>query len=422
MIRAWGAAIVVATFVGFAWAATNAAEPAAKNSFGIRPEWVTSPEMLAAMEQLHAAGVVADRRGSLTFFRWSNDKPPRLAHLGLWGAAVANDVLARTAALGDLEFVSLYETSVDDDGLAFLAQLPKLRRLSIAPICRYEKTGFGPPQWSYPFVPARNDRPRITGRGLQPFAGVSTLEAVELLDARLTSGDLALLKSWPKLSAVSLPNVIDAEAVRHLAACPRLNQLTLGYREVSAAELEQLAAWPGLRRLTLIHAQLSDAALAAFAKLQSVEELRLEDCGLNDERLSHLRLAERTKSLLLERNEIDGPGLPHLIPFALTTLGLEFNNLDDSMLETLRPLTTVADLRLAYCRNITDHGLRSGVLQQMKHVRRLNLRGLKQVTDASLGELRKFTHLEHIGLRETSVSVDGVAKLKAALPQTDVFK
>lgn len=422
MMRAWCAAIIAASFIGFPATVTNAAEPAAKNSFGIRPEWVTSPEMLAAMEQLHAAGVVAGRRGSLTFFRWSNAEPPRLAHLGLWGAAVTNDVLARTATLPDLEFVSLYETNVDDDGLAALARLPKLRRLNIAPICRYEKTGFGPPQWSYPFVPARKDRPRITGRGLQPFTGVSTLEGVELLDARLASADLALLKSWPKLSAVSLPNVIDAEAVRHLAACPRLNQLTLGYREVSAAELEQLASWSGLRRLTLIHARLSDSALAAFAKLQTVEELRLEDCGLHDASLAHLRLAERTKSLLLERNEIVGPGLPHLIPCALTTLGLEFNNLDDGVLETLRPLTTVADLRLAYCRNITDRGLRSGVLQQMTHVRRLNLRGLKQVTDAALDDLAKFGHLEHIGLRETSVGADGIARLKIALPQTDVFK
>lgn len=403
-------------------ATSGAAEPAAKNSFGIKSEWVTSPQMLQAMTRLQEAGIVEGRRGSLTFFRWTNDATPKLAHLGLWGSQINSELLALIDRLPDLEFVSLYETDVDDDGVKAIARLPKLRRLSVAPICRYENAGFGAPQWSYPFVAERSDRPRITGRGLAAFAGCTTLEGAELLDARLTSADLELLKSWPKLSAVGLPNQIDAEAVRHLSACGRLSQLTLGYREVSVAEIEQLAAWPKLRRLTLIHAQLSDDALAAFAKLTSVEELRLEDCSLTAERVQHLKLAPKTKSLLLERNEISAAGLASLSALHPTTLGLEFNNIDDAGLDQLRQLTSVVDLRLAYCRGITDAGIRSGTLQQMTQVKRLELRGLKQITDASVDELAKFTHLAHIGLRETSVGPIGVVKLKAALPKTDVFK
>lgn len=402
--------------------AARAAEPPAKNSFGIKPEWVTSPQMLESMTKLHAAGVVENRRGSLTFFRWSNDASPRLAHLGLWGSGIDNQRLALTDRLVDLEFVSLYETNVDDDGLQVLARLPKLRRLTVAPICRYEKTGFGAPQWSYPFVAERPDRPRITGRGLAAFAENAMLEGVELLDARLTSADLVFLKSWPKLSAVALPNEVDAETVRHLSACGRLNQLTLGYREVTAAELECLSAWPKLRRLTLIHARLSDDALAAFAKLTSVEELRLDDCFLTDERMSKLRLAEKTKILLLERNEIGAAGIAYLANLNPTTLGLEFNNVDDAALDRLQQLSTVVDLRLAYCRGITDIGVQSGVLQRMRHVKRLNLRGLKQITDASVDDLAKFEHLDHLGLRETTVGSAGITHLKSALPNTEIFK
>jgi hypothetical protein len=416
-------AIAVACGLAFIAAVDVAAvEPAKTNSFGIKPEWVASPAMLDALERLQQAGVVAGRRGSLTFFRWSNTEPPKLAHLGLWGPQITNDLLSLTAQLPDLEYVSLYETDVDDDGIAALAGLPKLRRLTLAPICRYEKTGFGPPQWSYPFMAVRDERPHVTARGLQAFAAIATLEAVELLDARLASRDLALLKSWPKLSAVSLPNAIDAEAVRHLQACRRLNQLTLGYREITVEELKRLSEWPGLRRLTLIHARLSDEALAAFASLTTLEELRLEDCDLTDERLRRLQLAAATKSLLLERNEIDGPGLKHLVRLAPTTLGLEFNNLRDETLNALPPLTSVVDLRLAYCRGITDRGIQSGTLQQMTNLKRLNLRGLKQVTNAALGDLEKFSRLEHIGLRETSVDANAVRRLRAALPNTDVFK
>lgn len=77
-------------------------------------------------------------------------------------------------------------------------------------------------------MPERPDRPRITGRGLQGFGAVSTLESLELLDARLTTADLALLLTWPKLSAVALPNTIDEEAVTHLQAVCRVDAGTLG--------------------------------------------------------------------------------------------------------------------------------------------------------------------------------------------------
>ncbi len=403
-------------------AAEPPAKTAVKNTFGINPEWVTSPAMLQALQKLQQAGVVTGRRGSLTFFRWTSNEPPRLAHLGLWGPQVTDELLAHAKLLPDLEFVSLYETNVADDGVQALARLPKLRRLNIAPICRYEKAGFGPPQWSYPFMAERKERPRITGRGLQAFSNLANLESLELLDARLTTADLAILKTWPKLSEVALPNAMDAETIQNLQACPRLNRLTLGYREVTANELKHLAKWQNLRRLTLIQARLADEALAALGELQTVEEIRLTECSLKDDRLQHLRLGAKAKSLLLDRNEISGPGLKYLVNLAPTTLGLEHNNISDDTLQHLPQMNSVGDLRLAYCRAISDRGLRSGVLQKMLHVKRLNLRGLKQVTDASLNDLEHFRHLAHIGLRETSVSAAGVARLRTSLPQTDVFK
>jgi hypothetical protein len=195
-------------------AATDA-KKAAPNSFGIKPEWVSSPAMLAALERLHAAGMVDGRRGSLTFFRWSDAKPPRLAHIGLWGESIDNELLGLASQLADLEFASLYETAVDDYGLAQLARLPKLRCLTVAPVCRYEKAGFGPPQWSHPFLPTRDERPRITAGGLAALGSVATLEGLHLLDARFGLADLAVLRSWPRLSQVGFT---DADRRRGRAA------------------------------------------------------------------------------------------------------------------------------------------------------------------------------------------------------------
>lgn len=175
----------------------------------VKPEGPTTPEMLAAMDRLSEAGVVEGKRGSLTFFRWSSAKPPGLVRLGLWGGKMDNQLLALTSAMPALEGVSLYETNVDDAGIQALAKLPKLRSIEVLPVERYEKPGFGPTQWSYPFLKPRADRPRITGKALTALLQVKTMESLDLQDARLESGDLALLRSWPKLGSIGLPNVID---------------------------------------------------------------------------------------------------------------------------------------------------------------------------------------------------------------------
>lgn len=392
------------------------------SQFGLNPERANSPAMLEALRRMHEAGLVEGQRGSLTFFRWADSNPPKLAHLGLWGPKVGNEILALASLLPDLEHVSVYETNVDDQGIQALGRLPKLRSLAITPINRYEKAGFAPPQWSYPFMPLRDDRPRVSGQALPALSHIATLESLDLLDARLKSSDLSVLSSWLKLSSLSLPNVIDEQAVVHLQACRRLSVLTLGHREVTAAELKCLAHWKSLKRLTLIHAQLSDEALAALSKLESVEELHLEDCGLTDERLRYLQGSPNLTSLVLKRNEINGPGLAYLVKLNLQGLGLEFNNLNDETLIHLPQLTSVEDLALSYCRNVTDRGMQSGTLQGMTHLKRLGLRGMQQVTDASLDDLVKLGHLEHLTIRETKISADGVARMKQAMPKTVVFK
>ncbi|MDX1946158.1 MAG: hypothetical protein SFU86_12235 [Pirellulaceae bacterium] len=398
------------------------ATPAKPSQFGINPAGITSPEMRDALQRLHAAGVIPGRRGSLAFFRWTSDEPPKLAHLGLRGANFDDELLALVAHLPDLEFVSLYETNITDEGIKSLAGLRKLRSLAISPINRYEKAGFGPPQWSYPFLPRRDDRPRITGQSLPVIAGITTLESLQLLDARVSAGDLRPLAELPKLSSLALPNVIDDDTIKHLQPCRRLNSLTLGERAISADEIARLADLKSIRHLILIHAQLDGDALQAPAKLDSLEELQLEDCGLTDERLAQLRVPLKLSHLSLERNEIAGSGLSHLVKFELKSLALEFNNLSDDTLVHLPQLGTLESLGIGYNVQVTDRGIASGQLQMMANLKSLRLRGLKSITDTSLPDLLKFGHLEHINIRETKTSPECVAQLKQGMPKTVVFK
>ena len=226
-------ALVASHFVLVAEPPKSGTEPNAKpvaSRYAEQPKGQISPEMIRMQE----AGKVEGRHDSLTFFRWSSGNPPKLSHLGLWGPKVTNDIFALISTMPDLSFVSVYETAIDDDGLQALTKLPNLRYLSITPIIRYEKAGFGAPQWSYPFMKPVAGRPRVAGKGLRTIASIASLESLDLLDAQLSSDDLALLSSLPKLGSLSLPNVLDDEAVKHLQACRRLSALTLGHREITA--------------------------------------------------------------------------------------------------------------------------------------------------------------------------------------------
>lgn len=400
-------------------AADKPSAPHRYHPFGTEGE--TTPAMLAALNRMSEACLVEGRRGSLGHFRWSGT-PPKLTHLGLWGAAVTNGIVALSTGLPDLAFVSVYETSLDDAGVQALTRLPNLRYLAITRIDRYVKPGMGAPQWSYPFIAPVADRPRVTGVGLRTLTAISGLEGLDLLDASLTASDLAALAALPKLGSLSLSTVIDDVVVGHLKSCRRLSSLTLGNRTIQADEVRCLFAWPGLRTLTLIHAAVPDATLQALSSLPAVQTIELIDCGLTDERLQHLRGAPKLTRLNLQRNEIVGPGLKHMVPLNLSLLHLGHNNLSDATLSELPQLRSLEELVIAYCIGVTDQGIRSGTLQGMTHLKKLELRGLTKVTDAALDDLVKFGHLSNLGIRETKTSPQAVERMKAAMPMTVVFK
>jgi hypothetical protein len=126
--------------------------------------------------------------------------------------------------------------------------------------------------------------------------------------------------------------------------------------------------------------------------------------------------------LELVRNEIEGPGLPQLGRLYLKKLDLMFNNLSNASLSPLATLNTLEDLSVAYNLSIDDTGIQSGILQGMKQLRFLELRGLTKVTDASLDALSQFGHLKRIAIREDKISWESVDRMRAAMPNTQVFK
>jgi hypothetical protein len=379
-------------------------------------------EQTEEMKKLTAAGIYEGHPGSLTFLRWKGANPPIVFHAGLWGPQINNAHAALLAGLPDLESLELHETAIDDAGAQALAKLPKLRRLSVSAVDRFQKAVIPRIQWSYPWLPAVENRPRLTGKVFDTLRALPLLDFLDLRDTGVHSNELGALASFPKLSEVGLPHPIDAETIRHLRACKSVSAILLGGREISASEIELLAGLPSLKRLTLRQARLSPEALAAMERLPRVTALTLYDCGITDAQLTHLGKPPCLTQLELVRNELEGPGLARLASFSLQKLELMMNNLSNASLPQLASLNTLEDLQIAYNVAITDAGIQSGVLQGMKQLKNLEIRGLTGVTDASLEALSQFGHLKQIGIREAKISWESVDAMRAAMPGTRVFK
>jgi|GEM_PF-2581941 len=66
---------------------------------------------------------------------------------------------------------------------------------------------------------------------------------------------------------------------------------------------------------------------------------------------------------------------------------------------------------------MTDNDIK--VIASLSRLQRLSLRGMP-ITDAVVNQLARFQNLKHLDVRETQISTQGLARLKAALPSCEV--
>lgn len=229
--------------------------------------------------------------------------------------------------LTDLESLNVIATQANDEWIAPLANLTKLKTL------RFTNNG------------------KLTDAGMEHFAGFKNLESFSFVGTSLTGTAYAKCEDWSKVTKVShrgsqindqgikelcehLPNLesislahakfTDAGAI-HLAKLKKLKGLELGTSNASAACLAHLVnlpleylqlgdgldgpegiaairAIPTLKRVTLTHCEaLSDEGLELATRLTQLEQLELGGLNLPDERLVQLKAFSFLKELKLVR-------------------------------------------------------------------------------------------------------------------------
>jgi beta-lactamase regulating signal transducer with metallopeptidase domain len=254
---------------------------------------------------------------------------------------------------------------VDDELLARLKTLPKLRELTV------ETTK------------------RLSPKGLEALSAMASLERLSFYSMRHDD-------QW-------LGDVI-AERIAGLSS---LRELSLSECGITDEGVRHLEAMPQLKRLSLNkEGRLTDAALTSIGKLKNLKSLSLSSYVATVE-LGRMRFsADGVRRLLglqqLEALHLVGQTVPPeaLVFPRLKTLSLGLDEMDDACAERIATLRDLTSLELVYTK-ITDDGLQK--IAELPALARLSLDS-RYVTDEGIAHLKKLPGLQHISLRATHLT------------------
>jgi hypothetical protein len=139
--------------------------------------------------------------------------------------------------------------------------------------------------------------------------------------------------------------------------------LTVGiYRSTAVPatdrDLELLRNLPHVRAMDMNGSEvITDAGLRHVGRLTNLTDLRILECaGITDEGLAHLSGLKRLNHLLLQKCNMDGSGLRYLAHLPIEKLQLEFTPVTDAALEHVARFTRLTELSLQYT-NVTNEGV-----------------------------------------------------------------
>jgi hypothetical protein len=182
------------------------------------------------------------------------------------------------------------------------------------------------------------------------------------------------------------------------------------------AEIECIADLRHLRMLNLGDTRVTDTGLECIRGMADLEVLFLDHTQITDAGLKSIHDLPSLRSLTLENTKVTGEGFQFLknLP-QLEELSLDSSPITDDALSRLTILSQMRALDLSGT-EITDAGLR--------HLKNSRVKTLRldhtSVSDLGLQCLEEIPELEHVTLKNTKVTAEGVETLKRALPNCRV--
>ncbi|MEX0716449.1 MAG: M56 family metallopeptidase, partial [Planctomycetaceae bacterium] len=296
---------------------------------------------------------------------------------------------------------------VDDELLARLATLPKLKELDIGTTTRLSLAGLAP---------------------LQKMSSLRKLSCFSLRHEETWLGDAIIerISTLRSLRELSLHECGTTDVgVRRLANLPQLTHLSLsGEGRLTDAACEAIGRLKGLQSLSLSsygatkelgRMRFTADGIRSLAGLQHLEELHLVGHAVPADSLDFPRL----KALSLGHDDVDDAVAERIASLrGLTSLHLVYTRISDDGLKKVSQLPNLSRLSLD-SRVIKDAGI--GRLKELGGLRHFSLRG-SLVTDASLRHLSEIKSLERIDLDGSGepgfgpgdcFSIQGIVELRA---------
>jgi hypothetical protein len=270
----------------------------------------------------------------------------------------------------------------------------------------------------------------LTGHEYDPLGACQSLEALSLQGSFVEDGSLHALAELRELRWLSLSNTnVTSEGLFALSAL---------------SALEGLALDAGVHRRGQPGVRLCDRAIPALRKLQGLRVLETYRAALSGPAMR--ALIEGLPSL--ERLDLRHQSLgPRTLDALLRAPSLRFLSLppetDDATLEALTRCPLLEGLDLQSCTRVTDRGI--SALAALPTLRTLQMYCLQQLTPLALEPLRgsalrslgvawmpledrhvellaSMPSLEHLDVRRTQLSPEGLAQLKALRPSLVVSR
>jgi eukaryotic-like serine/threonine-protein kinase len=254
---------------------------------------------------------------------------------------------------------------------------------------------------------------------LTHFRGLSHLIEFELNGAPVTDAGVAHLTNLPELKNLALSNTRVTDAgLQSVGALQKLEQLYLDGTPITDAGLKQLEKLKELAHLDLINTRITDAAFIELARIPKLTTLLLDLTRVTDVGLANIRRLSQLRNLSLSRLPISDAGLANVRGWVnLHSLFLAKTGVTDAGLATLADLAHLDTLYLDDTA-ITGNGLVA--LERIKDLKVFSVRGLRQIDDSAIPKLVHLQSLLRLDIRDCRISANGVASLKAAMPNLEI--
>jgi hypothetical protein len=312
-------------------------------------------------------------------------------------ATVTDEVARHFAGLPSLTTLSLENSEVTNDGLAFLEHLPQLKVLSLRRCSNLDDDG------------------------LVHLEHVPNLERLLLLYTRTTNDGLKHLTHLDQLKVLDLRGCMQVgdAGLEHLTGLTNLVDVKLRSYYVTDAGLKDLGQLTNLRYLSLEDCGIGNEGMAYLAPLKDLRVLNVMRTLVGDDGLVHLADC-RLQDLRLRETSVSGPGLDHLENSreSLTYLDLSETLISNEGVAHVAPFTNLKTL-LLWNGSLDDDGV--ALLEGLTELEELDLQGCAAVTSGSAESLAKLPNLRVLNLSETAFDDDGLETL-AGLEQLKLLK